>query len=134
MRSTFEIRVTSPPNIPVIYSYPSTIRFINGSSVNLSCQAYGGYPLGRLFWYRLESENKKFNLIDNSSIVLHAENKTDSNISMIAKPSDNNVILSCHVTNDYLYLLGQKLQTNITLQVACKYLRQLQGLEIFAKN
>jgi hypothetical protein len=39
---------------------------------------------------------------------------------MIITPSDNNVTFSCHVGNDYLYSLGQILQTDITLQVACE--------------
>ena len=39
---------------------------------------------------------------------------------MIVSPADNNATLSCHVINAYLYSLGQRLQTNLTLQVACK--------------
>jgi hypothetical protein len=37
-------------------------------------------------------------------------------------PLDNNLIYSCQVRNDYLDSIEQILQTNITLQVACKNL------------
>lgn len=39
---------------------------------------------------------------------------------MIITPSDNNLTYSCQVRNNYLDSIGQILQTNITLQVACK--------------
>jgi len=91
---------------------------MNGSDLNLSCQSSGGYPLGSLSWYRLE--NEKFNLIDNSSIKYPEKYLIESNISMIITPSDNNLTYSCQVRNDYLDSIGQILQTNITLQVACK--------------
>ncbi|CAF4627914.1 unnamed protein product [Rotaria sp. Silwood2] len=116
LRSVFEIEITSPPDIPIIHGYSSTFRLINDSSLTLSCQSYGGHPLGKLSWYRLDNES--FHLIDNSSIIFHEENIIENNITIIIKPSDNNAILSCHVTNDYLDSLGQTLQTNITLQVA----------------
>ncbi|CAF4048068.1 unnamed protein product [Rotaria sp. Silwood2] len=116
LRSVFEIEITSPPDIPIIHGYSSTFRLINDSSLTLSCQSYGGHPLGKLSWYRLDNES--FHLIDNSSIIFHEENIIENNITIIIKPSDNNAILSCHVTNDYLDSLGQTLQTTITLQVA----------------
>jgi hypothetical protein len=91
---------------------------MNGSYLILSCQSFGGYPLGTLSWYRLE--NGKFNLIDNSSIIFSEKNLIENNISMIITPSDNNLTYSCHAMNDYLNSIGQTLQTNITLKVACK--------------
>jgi hypothetical protein len=119
LRTSFEIEIISPPNTPRIHGYSSTNnRLINGSDLNLSCQSSGGYPLGRLSWYRLE--NEKFNLIDNSSIRYPEKHFIESNISMIITPSDNNLTYSCQVRNDYLDSIGQTLQTNITLQVACK--------------
>ena len=120
LHRSFEVKISSPPDIPIIYGYSPTDRLINGSYITLQCQSYGGYPLGRLSWHRLENKNKLLTLISNSSIVLRQANITESNISMIIEPSDNNVTLSCHVTNDYLDSLERTLQTNITLQVACK--------------
>jgi hypothetical protein len=38
---------------------------------------------------------------------------------MVISPSDNNATLLCYVMNAYLYSLGQRLQANVTLQVAC---------------
>ena len=94
---------------------------INGSRLTLSCQSRDGHPLGRLSWHRFESANSETsNLIDNSFVILQQQNATENNVSMIISPSDNNATLSCHVVNAYLYSLGQRLQTNITLQVACK--------------
>ncbi|CAF1488244.1 unnamed protein product [Rotaria sordida] len=117
LRSLFEIQITSPPNIPIIHGYSSTFHLINDSSLTLSCQSFGGYPLGKLSWYRFENES--LYLINNSSSIIHyQENIIENNITMIIKPSDNNVRFSCHVTNDYLDSLGQILQTNITLHVA----------------
>ncbi|CAF1528193.1 unnamed protein product [Rotaria sp. Silwood1] len=116
LRRIFEIQITSPPNIPIIHGYSSKFRLINGSLLTLSCQSYGGHPLGKLLWYRLENES--LYLIDNSSIILYQENTIENNLTMIIQPSDNNILFSCHITNDYLQSLGQTLQTNITLQVA----------------
>ncbi|CAF1409739.1 unnamed protein product [Adineta steineri] len=116
--TSIEIRITSPPNRPMIYGYTSTYRLLNGSYLTLSCQSFGGNPLGRLSWYRLDNEHKRLNLIDNSSIIFQQQNLTINNISMIITPSDNNMTYSCHVTNDYLFSLDQILQTNITVQVA----------------
>lgn len=120
LRTSFDVEITSPPSIPIIRGYPSTFRLMNGSRLTLSCQTRGGHPLGRLSWYRLESGSDISNLIDNSFVVLHQQNTTENNITMLISPSDNNATLSCHVINAYLYSLGQRLQTNITLQVACK--------------
>ncbi|CAF1262149.1 unnamed protein product [Adineta steineri] len=116
--TSIEIRITSPPNRPMIYGYTSTYRLLNGSYLTLSCQSFGGNPLGRLSWYRLDNEHKRLSLIDNSSIIFQQQNLTINNISMIITPSDNNMTYSCHVTNDYLFSLDQILQTNITVQVA----------------
>ena len=69
----------------------------------------------------MESGSEISNLIDNSFVILHQQNSTENNITMLISPSDNNATLSCHVINAYLYSLGQRLQTNLTLQVACKY-------------
>jgi len=120
LSTSLEIKITSPPKIPIIHGYSSAFRVINGSYLTLSCQSYGGNPLGQLSWYRLENEYKRLNLIDNSSNIFHHQNLTENNISMIITPSDNNVTFSCHVTNDYLDSLGETLQKNVTLQVACK--------------
>ena len=120
LRTSFDVEVTSPPSQPIIRGYPSSFRLINGSRLTLSCQSQGGHPLGRLSWYRFESGNEVSNLIDNSFVVLNQNNATENNISMVIAPSDNNVTLACHAINGYLYSLGQRLQTNITLQVACE--------------
>jgi hypothetical protein len=120
LRASFDVEVTAPPSLPIIRGYPSTFRLINGSRLTLSCQSQGGHPLGRLSWYRFESASETSNLIDNSFVVLNDNNSTENNISMIISPTDNNVTIACHVINAYLYSLGQRLQTNITLQVACK--------------
>ncbi|CAF3700945.1 unnamed protein product [Rotaria socialis] len=117
-RTSFDVEVTSPPSIPDIHGYSSRFYLINGSRLTLSCQSSGGHPLGRLSWYRIEVGSDTLNLIDNSFVVLYQQNITQNNITMIISPSDNNVRLSCHVTNSYLYSLGQRLQNNITLQVA----------------
>jgi len=121
LRTSFDVEITSPPSIPIIRGYPSTFRLMNGSRLTLSCQSRGGNPLGRISWYRLESGIETLNLIDNSFVVNHQQNSTENNITMLITPSDNNATLSCHVINAYLYSLGQRLQTNITLQVACKF-------------
>lgn len=121
LRTSFDVEVTSPPTIPVIHGYSSRFYLINGSRLSLSCQSRGGHPLGRLSWYRLENGTDTGNLIDNSFVVLYQQNMTENNLTMIISPADNNVALSCHVTNTYLYSLGQRLQDNITLQVACKF-------------
>ncbi|CAF1114272.1 unnamed protein product [Rotaria sordida] len=118
LRSSFDVEITSPPSIPFILGYPSNFYLINGSRLTLSCQSRGGHPLGRLSWYRLENNSEALNLIDNSFVIFYQQNITENNITMIMSPSDNNVTLSCHVTNSYLYSLGQRLQKNITLQVA----------------
>jgi hypothetical protein len=47
-------------------------------------------------------------------------NLVENNISMIISPAENNRTFSCRVINDYLQSIGQILQKNITLQVACK--------------
>ena len=120
LRTSFDVEVTSPPSQPMIRGYQSNFRLINGSRLTLSCQSQGGHPLGRLSWYRFESGSDTSNLIDNSFVVLNQNNATENNISMVIAPSDNNVTLACHAINAYLYSLGQRLQTNITLQVACK--------------
>jgi len=120
LRTSFDVEITSPPSIPIIRGYPSTFRLMNGSRLTLSCQSRGGHPVGRLSWHRLDSGSETSNLIDNSFVVHHQQNSTENNITMMISPSDNNATLSCHVINAYLYSLGQKLQTNITLQVACK--------------
>jgi len=125
LQTSFDVEITSPPSIPIIRGYPSTFRLINGSRLTLSCQSRGGNPLGRLSWHRLESGSDASNLIDNSFVILHQQNATENNITMIISPSDNNAILSCHVINAYLYSLGQRLQTNITLQVACKNFKSI---------
>ncbi|CAF1569206.1 unnamed protein product, partial [Adineta ricciae] len=117
--TTVEIQITSPPSLPTIHGYTPPHLLINASYLTLSCSSYGGYPLGRLSWYRLErGNNKQFDLIDNSSISYPRQNMTINNISMIVTPSDNNVTFSCQVTNEYLSSIGQTLQTDITLQVA----------------
>lgn len=121
LRTSFDVEITAPPSLPTIRGYPSTFRLINGSRLTLSCQSRGGHPLGRLSWYRMESGSEISNLIDNSFVILHQQNSTENNITMLISPSDNNATLSCHVINAYLYSLGQRLQTNLTLQVACKY-------------
>ena len=125
LQTSFEVEITSPPSLPNIRGYPSTFRLINGSRLTLSCQSIGGHPLGRLSWYRMESGSEISNLIDNSFVVLHQQNSTENNITMLISPSDNNATLSCHVINAYLYSLGQRLQTNLTLQVACKHTETL---------
>ncbi|UJR14891.1 hypothetical protein I4U23_001875 [Adineta vaga] len=116
--TTVEIQITSPPTIPTIEGYTSTYLLLNGSYLTLSCSSYGGNPFGKLSWYRLDNENKRLDLIDNSSIIYSQQNMTVNNISMIITPSDNNVTFSCHVSNEYLSSLGQTLQTDLTLQVA----------------
>ncbi len=118
LRTSFEIQITSPPSIPLIHSYASTDRLINGTYLTLSCQSSGGSPLGKLSWYRLDDD--RLNSIDNSSIIFPEKNLVENNISMIIKPSDNNLTFSCQVTNDYLQSIGEVLQNNITLNVACK--------------
>jgi len=118
LRTSFEIQITSPPSVPIIRGYASTNLLINGSYLTLSCQSSGGYPFGKLSWYRLE--NERLNSIDNSSIIFPEKNLVENNISMIIKPSDNNLTFSCQVNNDYLQSIGQILQKNITLHVACK--------------
>ncbi|CAM4919915.1 unnamed protein product [Rotaria socialis] len=118
LRTFFEVQISLPPSNPVIYGYSSVSRLVNGSSLSLACQTYGGQPLGTLSWYRLDHGNEPSYLIDNSSIIHHDENFTESNISLFVKPSDNNSTLSCHVTNEYLDSLRKTLETNITLQVA----------------
>jgi hypothetical protein len=128
LRTSFDVEITSPPSLPIIRGYPSSFRLINGSRLTLSCQSRGGHPLGRLSWHRLESGNDTSNFIDNSFVVLHQQNTTENNITMWISPSDNNATLSCHVVNAYLYSLGQRLQTNITLQVACKNLSFVFGI------
>ena len=122
LQTSFLVEITSPPSQPIIRGYPSTFRLMNGSRLTLSCQTRGGHPLGRLSWYRSENGNATSYLIDNSFVVLHQQNATENNMTMSVTPSDNNTTLSCHVMNGYLYSLGQKLETNITLQVACKNL------------
>ena len=54
LQASFDVEVTSPPSQPIIRGYPSTFHLINGSRLALSCQSSGGYPLGRLSWYRTE--------------------------------------------------------------------------------
>jgi hypothetical protein len=120
LQTSFDVEITSPPSIPIIRGYPSTFRLINGSRLTLSCQSRGGHPLGRLSWHRFDTGSEISNLIDNSFVVLQQQNATENNVSMIISPSDNNATLSCSVVNAYLYSLGQRLQKNITLQVACK--------------
>lgn len=118
LQTSFAVEITSPPSQPIIRGYPSTFHLINGSRLTLSCQTRDGHPLGRLSWYRSEHGNDTSYLIDNSFVVLHQQNATENNMTMLISPADNNATLSCHVVNAYLYSLGQKLQTNITLQVA----------------
>ena len=130
LQTSFDVEITSPPSVPIIRGYPSTFHLINGSRLTLSCQSRSGHPLGRLSWHRSESGNDTNYLIDNSFVVLHQQNTTENNITMILSPSDNNATLSCHVVNAYLYSLGQRLQTNITLQVACKN-RTLSSVDFF---
>lgn len=120
LKTSFDIEVTSPPSLPKILGYPSNFRLINGSRLSLSCQSKGGYPLGRLSWYRLESNTDSLNLIDNSFVVRHQEELTENNLTMIVSPTDNNVTLICQVSNSYLYSLGQRYQSNITVEVACE--------------
>lgn len=120
LRASFDIEVTSPPSQPIISGYPSSFLLMNGSSLSLSCQSKGGYPLGRLSWYRLDSNSEFSTLIDNSFVVRNQDSLTENNISMIVTPSDNNATLMCQVVNGYLYSLGQRYQTNVTVQVACK--------------
>ncbi|CAF1198899.1 unnamed protein product [Adineta steineri] len=118
LQTSFDIEITSPPSIPTIRGYPSTYFLINGSRLTLSCQTRDGNPLGRLSWHRYDSGSDTSKLIDNSFVILNQQNATENNITMIISPSDNNATLSCNVINAYLYSLGQKLQTNLTLQVA----------------
>lgn len=120
LQASFDVEVTAPPSQPIIQGYPSTFRLMNGSRLTLSCQSFGGYPLGRLSWYRMESNNDTAYLIDNSFVVLNQNNLTENNMTLMISPKDNNVTLSCHVVNGYLYSLGKRLQSNVTLQVACK--------------
>ena len=119
LRSSFDIEVTSPPNVSVIHSYPKAVHLRDRSHLTLSCQSHGGYPLGRISWYRLENGTDVPTLIDNSFLINEHQNATENNITMIVSPSENNVTFLCDVTNSYLYSLGQQLQTNITLQVVC---------------
>ena len=129
LQTSFSVEITSPPSLPVIRGYPSTFRLINGSRLTLSCQTRGGHPLGRLSWHRIESGNDTSTLIDNSFVVLPQQNVTENNITMLVTPTDNGATLSCHVVNAYLYSLGQRLQTNITLQVACKSFVEIEFRE-----
>ena len=68
----------------------------------------------------LKSGNNTGYLIDNSFVILNQNNLTENNLTMIISPKDNNVTLSCHVVNGYLYALGKQLNSSVTLQVACK--------------
>lgn len=120
LQASFDVEVTSPPSQPIIRGYPSTFHLINGSRLALSCQSSGGYPLGRLSWYRTESGNDTGYLIDNSFVILNQNNLTENNLTLIISPKDNNVTLSCHVVNGYLYALGKRLNSSVTLQVACE--------------
>ena len=117
-RTSFEIQITSPPDLPQIHGYASTNRLSNGSSLLLSCQAGNGSPLANISWYRLE--NQQLDLIDNSSTIIAEKNLAENNLSLIIRPADNNATYSCQVTNDYLQAVGQIFQINVTLHVACK--------------
>lgn len=105
LRTTFEIQIITPPNPPIIDGYSSERFLNNGSYLNLSCQSTGGNPLGEISWYQLEN-NLQIN--------------QEKNLSLIIKPTDNNQTYTCQVKNDYLDLIGQVSQRNITLKVACK--------------
>ena len=119
LQTSFQIVISRPPDQPRIHIHPSSSNYlINGTSISLSCQSSGGYPLGRLFWYRNRT------LIDQSYLTVDHENLTQNNISMIVTADDNNAVYECHVTNDYLKSTGSIMQTNITLNVACKLLKK----------
>lgn len=120
LNTSVSVQITSPPSAPVIHGYTPTYWLLNGSYLTLSCYAHGGHPPSRLTWHRLEADKQQWILTDNSSIVLQERNLTVNNVSMNIAPSDNNATYSCQVVNSYLDSLGQRLRTNITLQVACK--------------
>lgn len=101
LRTYFEVQILSPPTTPKIYDYSSSVYLTNGTLLNLSCLSEGG----EVSWYRSDIEQSLSN---------------ETNISITIQPSDNNAILSCFATNEYLNSLRKTLKTNITLQVACK--------------
>ena len=121
LRTSVEVEITSPPSVPRILGYPSNFRLMNGSHLTLSCQTHGGQPVARVSWYRSETRNRTVTLIDESFAVANQNGTVENNISLIISPADNHVTLSCHAINDYLSSLGQTLQSNVTLQVACEY-------------
>ena len=118
LRTSFQVLVTSPPSAPRVQISPSSEYLLNGSSISLSCQSSGGYPSGQLHWYRWENSQKQ--LLNDSLTMLHEQNVTENNISMIVSPSENNVTLSCQVINEYLRSTGDALQSNVNLKVACE--------------
>ncbi|CAF4548554.1 unnamed protein product, partial [Rotaria magnacalcarata] len=42
LRAFFEVQISLPPSDPVIFGYSSVSRLVNGSSLSLACQSYGG--------------------------------------------------------------------------------------------
>ncbi|CAF1101020.1 unnamed protein product, partial [Didymodactylos carnosus] len=121
LRTAFEVEVTAPPSSPVISGYTSGQRLLNGTQLQLSCVARGGYPLSRVIWYRLlpstnpEGGPIEEKLIDNSFNV--NSDYTENNYTFIVTPQDNNSTLKCDVINSYLYTLGKQMNNRITMQV-----------------
>lgn len=123
LRTSFQVLVTSPPSAPRVQMSPSSDYLLNGSSISLSCHSSGGYPPGQLLWYRWENDQK--NLLDDSFTLLDEHNMTENNISVIVSPSENNITLSCRVTNEYLRSTGDILQSNVNLKVACELIIEI---------
>ncbi|CAD5215282.1 unnamed protein product [Bursaphelenchus okinawaensis] len=82
------VKVNSPPMPPMI-KRSSSGPYIEGETLNLTCEAVGGNPLASLTWYRPKMEKAHSDIVDGA--------KSRSSLQVRIDRSMNNLTIKCQI-------------------------------------
>ncbi|XP_065200589.1 nephrin-like isoform X2 [Planococcus citri] len=92
MFSTAQFVVQYPPETPFIDGYHEGQDVQDGDQINLTCRSSGGNPPAHLRWYRNANKLEAPANTERGRI-------SESSISIVVKPEDNNANYSCEASN-----------------------------------